>query len=221
MHSDRIDKFLKDQMSEEESNAFLHDLECNKELREQAQITALMIRELEECQAKEDAEIIEEVLASKKRARILSMVRWSLSIAAMLFLVFGTVTLWNKKSDTDALYAQADNIFEQHYSPYVLQGDSRSRGGDSEVEKELAVLFNQVGTEKDISTVINKLQKIYDSVDSEYEYSLYADDITWYLALAYLKDHNLGKAKELLKPLVDNGDDDAIKLLKAIESLEE
>lgn len=219
MHSDRIDKFLKDQMSEEESNAFLHDLECNKELREQAQITALMIRELEECQAKKDAEIIEEVLASKKRARILSMVRWSLSIAAMLFLVFGTVTLWNKQSDTDLLYAQADNIFEQHYSPYTLQGDSR--GGDSDVEKELSVLFNQVGTEKDVSPIIEKLQKIHDSIDSEYEYSLYADDITRYLALAYLKAHNINKAKELLKPLADDGDEKVIRLLKAIESLEE
>ena len=221
MHSDRIDKFLKDQMSEEESNAFLHDLECNKELREQAQITALMIRELEECQAKEDAEIIEEVLASKKRARILSMVRWSLSIAAMLFLVFGTVTLWNKQNDTDVLYAQADNIFEQHYSPYILQGDSRSRGGESDVEKELSALFNQVGTEKDISPVIEKLQKIHDSIDSEYEYSLYADAITRYLALAYLKDHNLDKAKELLKPLADNGDENATKLFNAIASLDE
>lgn len=219
MHSDRIDKFLKDQMSEEESNAFLHDLECNKELREQAQITALMIRELEECQAKEDAEIIEEVLASKKRARILSMVRWSLSIAAMLFLVFGAVTLWNKQNDTDVLYAQADNIFEQHYSPYTLEGDSR--GNDSDVERKLSELFNQVGTEKDISPVIEKLQKIYDSVDSEYEYSLYADAITRYLALAYLKDHNIDKAKELLKPLADNGDEDAIKLFNAIASLGE
>ena len=70
-----------------------------------------------------------------------------------------------------------------------------------------------------MSPVIEKLQKIHDSIDSEYEYSLYADAITRYLALAYLKDHNLDKAKELLKPLADNGDEEAITLLKAIEAL--
>ena len=68
---------------------------------------------------------------------------------------------------------------------------------------------------------MDQLQKIYDAIDSEYEYSLYADDITRYLALAYLKGHNLDKAKELLKPLADNGDKEAIKLFNAIVSLEE
>jgi len=217
-NSERIDKFLKKQMTPEESKKFLEDLKLDKVLRKEAQMTVLMIQELQERQAKEDAEIIEDILVSKKRAKTISIVRWSLSIAAMFILIFGVIiTLWNKQNNTDVLYAQADNIFEQHYSPYTLQGDSR--GNDSDVEIKLSVLFNQVGTEKDISPVIEKLQKIHDSIDSEYEYSLYADAITRYLALAYLKDHNLDKAKELLKPLADNGDEEAITLLKAIEAL--
>ncbi len=216
-NSERIDKFLKKQMTPEENEKFLEDLKKDKELRYEAQMTALMIQELQERQAKEDAEIIEDILASKKKAKTISITRWALSIAAMFILLFGAITLWNKQSDTDVLYAQADNIFEQHYSPYTLQGNSR--GGDSDVEKELAVLFNLIGTEKDVSSVIEKLQKIHDSIDSEYEYSLYADAITRYLALAYLKDHNLEKAKKLLKPLADNGDEEAITLLKAIEAL--
>jgi hypothetical protein len=126
----------------------------------------------------------------------------------MFILIFGATLLWNRQSDTDAL-------FTEYYSSYTLQGESR--GGDSEVEKELAILFNQIGTEEDISTVIDKLQKIYDSVDSEYEYSLYTDDIAWYLALAYLKVDKPEKSKELLKPLAENGNDLAIKLLNAIE----
>lgn len=215
-NSERIDKFLKKQMTPEENEKFLEDLKKDKELRYEAQMTALMIQELQERQAKEDAEIIEDILASKKKAKTISITRWALSIAAMFILLFGAITLWNKQSDTDVLYAQADNIFEQHYSPYTLQGNSR--GGDSDVEKELAVLFNLIGTEKDVSSVIEKLQKIHDSIDSEYEYSLYADAITRYLALAYLKDHNLEKAKKLLKPLADNGDEEAITLLKAIEA---
>lgn len=220
-NSERIERFLREQMSPEENDAFLNDLKNDKDLREEAQMMALMIKEMKEEQARQSEKLTENVLKDVRpaAAKIISIVRWSLSIAAMLLLVFGAVTLWNKQYDTDVLYAQADNIFEQHYSPYTLEGDSR--GNDSDVERKLSELFNQVGTEKDISPVIEKLQKIYDSVDSEYEYSLYADAITRYLALAYLKDHNIDKAKELLKPLADNGDEDAIKLFNAIASLGE
>ena len=218
-NSERIERFLREQMSPEENDAFLNDLKNDKDLREEAQMMALMIKEMKEEQARQSEKLTENVLKDVRpaAAKIISIVRWSLSIAAMLLLVFGAVTLWNKQYDTDVLYAQADNIFEQHYSPYTLEGDSR--GNDSDVERKLSELFNQVGTEKDISPVIEKLQKIHDSIDSEYEYSLYADAITRYLALAYLKDHNLDKAKELLKPLADNGDEEAITLLKAIEAL--
>jgi hypothetical protein len=210
-NSERIERFLREQMSPEENDAFLNDLKNDKDLREEAQMMALMIKEMKEEQIKQSEKLTEDVLAEEKqakKARIISMVRWPLSIAAMFILIFGATLLWNRQSDTDAL-------FTEYYSSYTLQGESR--GGDSEVEKELAVLFNQVGTEKDISTVIDKLQKIYDSVDSEYEYSLYADDIAWYLALAYLKVDKPEKSKELLKPLAENGNDLAIKLLNAIE----
>ena len=210
-NSERIERFLREQMSPEENDAFLNDLKNDKDLREEAQMMALMIKEMKEEQIKQSEKLTEDVLAEEKqakKARIISMVRWPLSIAAMFILIFGATLLWNRQSDTDAL-------FTEYYSSYTLQGESR--GGDSEVEKELAVLFNQVGTEKDISTVIDKLQKIYDSVDSEYEYSLYTDDIAWYLALAYLKVDKPEKSKELLKPLAENGNDLAIKLLNAIE----
>lgn len=210
-NSERIERFLREQMSPEENDAFLNDLKNDKDLREEAQMMALMIKEMKEEQIKQSEKLTEDVLAEEKqakKARIISMVRWPLSIAAMFILIFGATLLWNRQSDTDAL-------FTEYYSSYTLQGESR--GGDSEVEKELAVLFNQVGTEKDISTVIDKLQKIYDSVDSEYEYSLYTDDIAWYLALAYLKVDKPEKSKKLLKPLAENGNDLAIKLLNAIE----
>jgi hypothetical protein len=209
-NSERIERFLREQMSPEENDAFLNDLKNDKDLREEAQMMALMIKEMKEEQIKQSGKLTEDVLAEEKQAktaRIISMVRWPLSIAAMFILIFGATLLWNRQSDTDAL-------FTEYYSSYTLQGESR--GSDSEVEKELAMLFNQVGTEKDISTVIDKLQKIYDSVDSEYEYRLYADDIAWYLALAYLKDNKPGKAKELLKPLAVNGHEKAIALIADI-----
>lgn len=205
-NNNRIDNYLADQMTPEGNELFLSDIRNDKDLREEAQMMALMIKEMKEEQAKQDSEVIEEVLASKeqdKKAKTISMIRWSLSIAAMFILIFGATLLWNRQSDSDT-------IFSEYYTPYTMQGESR--GGDSDVEKELATLFNQVGTADDITPVINQLQKIYDSIDSEYEYSLYADDITWYLALAYIKDHNTDKAKELLRPLAENNNLQARKL---------
>ena len=208
----RLEKYLREQMTPEENEEFLNDLRNDKELCEEMQTTALMIKVLKENQAKQDAEIIEEVLASKKKAKIITIVRRTLSIAAMIILVFGVTTLWNRQSDTDAL-------FEQYYvSPEV--SSPRSADGDA-VKQELNNLFIRMGTEKDITPIINRLQTIHDNIvadNEEYdEYKYSRKTIDWFLALAYIKNENIEKAKELLKPLAENGDKDAIKLLKAID----
>ena len=211
---DRIEQFLRDKMSPQEKEVFLNDLRNNKKLRKEAQMMALMIKEMREEQAKQDAEIIEEVLASKKKAKIITIVRRTLSIAAMIILVFGVTTLWNRQSDTDAL-------FEQYYvSPEV--SSPRSADGDA-VKQELNNLFIRMGTEKDITPIINRLQTIHDNIvadNEEYdEYKYSQNTIDWYLALAYIKVENLEKAKELLKPLADDGNKDATEIIKAIDSL--
>ena len=213
-NNERIEKFLRAQMSPEEKEVFLNDLRNNKELREEAQMIALMIKEMKEEQAKQDAEIIEEVLASKKKAKIITIVRRTLSIAAMIILIFGVTTLWNRLSD-------AETLFEQYY---VSPGTVSPRGGDEDaVKQELTNLYIKMGTEKDITPIINRLQTIHDNIvadNEEYdEYKYSQNTIDWYLALAYIKVENLEKAKELLKPLVDNGDKDAAKLIKEIEGL--
>ena len=212
-NSERIDKFLRGLMTPEENNAFMSDFNNDRVLREETQITALMIKELEESQAQKDAEIIEEVLAVK-RARIITIARRTLSIAAMIILIFGVTTLWNRQSDTDAL-------FEQYYvSPEV----SSPRGGDDEaVQQELTNLYIKIGTGEDIIPIINRLQTIHDNIvadNEEYdEYKYSQNTIDWYLALAYIKVENLEKAKELLKPLADDGNKDATEIIKAIDSL--
>ena len=79
----RLEKYLREQMTPEENEEFLNDLRNDKELCEEMQTTVLMIKTLKEDQAKQDAEIIEEVLASKKKAKIITIVRRTLSIAAI------------------------------------------------------------------------------------------------------------------------------------------
>lgn len=214
-NSERIDKFLRGLMTPEENDAFMSDFNSDKVLREETQITALMIKELEESQAQKDAEIIDEVLASKKKkAKIITIVRRTLSIAAMIILIIGVTTLWNRQSDTDTL-------FEQYY----VSPDTYSPRGEDEdaVKQELTNLFIKIRTEKDITPIINRLQTIHDSIvadNEEYdEYKYSQNTIDWYLALAYIKVENLEKAKELLKPLADDGNKYATEIIKAIDSL--
>ena len=105
-NSERIERYLREQMTPEENTAFLNDLQQDKELREEAQMMALLIKDMKEEQAKQDAEIAEAVLLSAKtsKARTISIMRWTLSIAAMFLLIFGATLLWNRHSDEDALY---------------------------------------------------------------------------------------------------------------------
>ena len=216
-NSERIERFLREQMSPEENDAFLNDLKNDKDLREEAQMMALMIKEMKEEQIKQSEKLTEDVLAEEKQAktaRIISMVRWPLSIAAMFILIFGATLLWNRQSDSEIL-------FNEYYQPYVVQGE---RGGDDDaIKEELANLYNKVGTEDDVTPIITRLQTIYDNILSnnvDYaEYIYYEKDIVKYLALAYIKNNDLNKAKRLLKPYAEDGDDEADEIIKAIDSL--
>lgn len=209
-NSTRIERYLTEQMTPEENEVFLNDLRNDKELREEAQMMAMAIKEVKEKQAKQDAEIMEEVLVSNRKAKTIRMVRWAASIAAMFVLIFGARHLYEMN--------KIDNLFNDYYTSYDV---SSARGGDDEaIKEELAILYNKVGTDKDVTSVIDRLQTIYDNIQSnsdEYvDYSYYDNDIAWYLALAYIKNNNLDKAKELLKPLADNGNAEADKLLKEL-----
>ena len=47
-YEQQIDRFLFGQMSSEEESLFLQEYKTNKELREEAQMTALLVKELRE-----------------------------------------------------------------------------------------------------------------------------------------------------------------------------
>lgn len=196
-NSERIDRFFRKQMSLEERNAFMDDLKNDEDLYEEAQITALLIHGLKEEQSKQEQEITQEIRRAKSPVNIRKIVYWAGSIAAVFIIFFGSIQFYQ--------ITQMDNLFGEYYAPYKVQLVGGPRGNtDETIKKELADLFNQVGTEKDVAPTILKLQTIYESIDSEYEYSIYADDITWYLALAYIKDHQKDKAISLLKTIVEN-----------------
>jgi len=214
-NSERIERYLREQMTPEESKAFLDDLRNDKELREEAQMLALLIKDMKEGQVMQDKAFTQRILAAKRNstARAIRILKWVGSMAAILVILFGVNKLYTSY--------KIDKIFDANYTTYDA---SLERGGDDEdIKKELAELYNKVGTEKDVASVITRLQTIYDNIQSnngdDAGYSYYENDIAWYLALAYIKDHNLEKAKELLGPLAENGDSDAKRLLKDMDAI--
>lgn len=215
-NSERIERYLRKQMTPEENEEFLNDLRNDKVLREEAQMMALMIKGMKEEQAKQDEAIKQEILTSKgnSTAKTIRLVKWIGSIAAMFIILFGANQWYTSY--------KIDKVYDAYYTPY--DASLASKGGDDEaIKQELAELYNKVGTEENVTSVISRLQTIYNGIQSasdDYaDYTYYENDIAWYLALAYIKDHNLEKAQKLLKPLADNGDEEAITLLKAIEAL--
>ena len=210
-NSERIDKFLREQMTPEENEAFMREMETDEALRHEVQLTALLIQELHERQAREDADIIAEVVATRKaarKARIVRMVKWVGSVAAMLLLIFG-VYLYQSGPDDGARYvALADRYYTETPAPTF-------RNGQTDADEELTDLFRQVGESSDMSSVISRLQAIYDNLNSDYAYSTNGNDvrIAWHLALAYLKDNQPSKATPLLHLIIadDKGTDLGMK----------
>ena len=209
-NSERIDRYLREQMTPEESEAFLNDLRSDKELREEAQMMALLIEEMKEEQASQDEAVRQEVVAAARPSTTIRLIKWIGSIAALFVIVFGAHQWYSSY--------RMDKVFDAYYEPYDI---TKAKGIDDEaIKQELAELYNKVGAEEDIAPVITRLQTVYDGIqansDNYADYSYYKNDIAWYLALAYVKDHQTDKAKELLKPLAEHGVAEAEKLLKEL-----
>ena len=207
-NSERIDRFFREQMSLEERNTFLEDLKNDKELREEAQITALLIQELKEERSKQEQEIAQEIRRDKSFITSRRVIYWVCSIAALFVFFFGSVHFYQMR--------QMDNLYDEYYEPKTT-----SRSASDSIEQKLAILYNKIDTVKDVTTTIQEIQFISDSICEfdNYEYSLQASEITWYIALAYIKDHQKDKAIALLKTLVEDSNfgQDAKAILKQLE----
>ena len=75
-----------------------------------------------------------------------------------------------------------------------------------------------------MTNIIKELEPIYTSLNSDYSYHPYANDIAWNLALAYIKDDQIDKAIPILEKLKEENQDSPIsvksdELLQRIKDL--
>lgn len=212
---ERIEAFLRGEMTVEEENSFKQELRENPELRSHAMTMTSLIRGLQAHNGKKEQTIIQK---NNTKSSIRPIIIWASSIAAMLVIVFG-IGLFNNN--------RRSSLIEETISPYYSQYDINNtiRGDiDSVAIARLYSLFNKIQEQKDMSSIISELEPIYHSLDTDFTYYTWANDIAWNLALAYAKDDQIVKAISILQKLkADNPDtpiyikaDELIKKLQDI-----
>ena len=128
---------------------------------------------------------------------------WACSAAAICIIFFSIFK------------AQRYRTLDETMSPYCTQYDmsALSRGdADSVTVTHLYSLFNQIPEKRNVSGIIKELEPIYTSLDSDYTYYPYANDIAWNLALAYIKDDQIDKAISVLEKLKEDNPDTPISV---------
>ena len=126
---------------------------------------------------------------------------WACSIAAIFVIIFG---VYKEKR-----YRDLSAIVSPYYSEYSMSDYSRG-DVDSITVAHLYTLFNNIKEQRHVSDIIKELEPIYASLDSDFTYSAYANDIALNLALAYIKDDQIDKAIPVLEKLEEDNPDTPI-----------
>ncbi len=197
---ERISRYLKGLMSIQEETKFLADMESNEQLKQDAIAQARLVKGM----AQVDYELIQE-LKNTPKAKLTSSLRppriifrkpvtWLSVAASVLVLLFAGYKGYDYY-DTTRLGMKYATSFPMET---LVRGDT-----DSNVDKELQTLFENVVERKDLSTTTKRLSELWEISNQETynDYTDYAAYIGWYLAIGYLEDYEKDKAKSILRLL--------------------
>lgn len=209
---ERIESFLRGEMSTEEEIVLKQEIRENPELRNRAMAMTSLIKGLHDKNSSKEANIIKENTAKSK---VRPLLWWACSVAAVFAIFFG-------------IYKEHRyRMLDATVSPYYMEYDTYdiSRGDvDSTTITHLYGLFTQIRENRNVSNIIKELESIYKSLDENFTYNAYANDIAWNLALAYVKNDQIDKAISILQKFKDDNPETPIynradKLIKKLQDL--
>ena len=211
---DRIAAYIKGQLSAEEEQLFLKELEDNPELKEKAIVTARLVKGLKQVGDEQDKDIRGAFLASseqgvetvtkhitRQRAKTIPIRKvstWIAVAASVVCIVWLGIDYTNYKHTT--------GLGEEYYSDVFsdISSDDIARGSNShnDAKKKLEKLFASVKNGVDLDNTIHELSLCWElsAMDSS-DYTNYSAQIGWNLAIAYLKDNNKKEAKIILEKM--------------------
>ena len=205
---ERIDAFVRGAMTEAEEQAFKQEIKADPELRAQVLATVSMIKSIRSQEAAKEKMLI----SNNTKERLRTLVAWACSIAAVIAIFFGY--------QKDKRFNELSALVSPYYSEYSIDEYLRSPRGDldSASVAHLYTLFNNIKEQRNVSTIIAELEPIYASLEHDFTYYNFANDIAMNLALAYIKNNQTNKAIPVLKKLAEDNPDTPIAV-KAQEIL--
>lgn len=215
LFDEQVDRFLRHQMTAEEEHEFRTQLASNPDLKRRAQLTALMIKEMQAVGREQDHEIVAEVkgmseaefrqaagLKPKLRVRRFwpQFVKYAAAACVTGFLIVGGYKYYD--------FRQTVSLGDSQYMAYVqdISDEAFMRGtNDDAVIDKLLPLFDNVRDGKDLKQTIAQLEPLYEqSHNEESPYSEFDNDIAWNLAIAYLKDGDKKKPVPILEYMIEH-----------------
>ena len=211
---ERIEAFLRGMMNVEEESVFKQELKSSPVLRDRAKAMASLIKGIQVKEAEKEKHVFDSTDKARK-SRMRPILMWACSIAAVFVIFFGIYK--------DHRYRTLEAVVSPYYSEYDLTNISRG-DVDSTTIAHLYGLFAQIQENRNVTSIIKELEPIYHSLDDDFTYYPWANDIAWNLALAYIKDDQIDKAIPILEQLKQDNPDTSIsikaqELLKKIRSL--
>ena len=222
IEEERINRFLRGEMSSEEETMFMDELKSNDVLRNKAVVAARMAKAMKTVGEEEDSLVKEALLTSddhdiemivknvtRKRSKLLTLRIISVA-ASILILVISGWHYYDYRVTTGL-----GNEYEMMFEP-----SSFVRGVDTgSVEKELNSLFAKVKSGDESDNTIKRLSLLWElsTMETYNDYTDYAPQIGWNLAIAYLKDNDKDNAITVLTKLEGMAEDGTAIKNKCIE----
>ena len=235
LDDERIVNYLKGRMTAEEEQLFMQELQGNPELKAKAVAMARMVKGMKEIGTANDEELMGEFLATDsaevgavakdasvaKKANVISWrrtVTWLSAAASVALLIWAGIG-YNDYRTTTGLGEQYSTAFTS---------SQLTRGGENgEVELKLMNLMDNVAQKKDMDNTLHELALCWElaTQDTYNDYTNYAPEIGWNLAIGHLKNNDRKQAKAVLGKLTDVAPvgtaigDKARELLKKVDEL--
>jgi len=209
---EKLMAYFRGELSAEDEAIFTERLRTDSALKTRAVAVARLIKGLENEGADRDNKIIQQKFGRK--TSVVKFNAWIAAAAAVLvgFCVIFGINYYSNKN--------LENLATQYESTFEISNISR---GDSEdINAKLQNLFNSVSEGQNLDNTIETLDNYWQQSLSETynNFTNYSPQIGWNLAIAHLKNHDKSKAKDVLKTLIANSEDDSALRLKAEELFE-